>query len=214
MILRWHGVRCGTQPNTGTRTLTVTLIFSLYCVAPLAHHIINYTSATPCFDWCYIRTLSSREDRHVVHGAKKKKCWVVVGGGVALGLASAIKKSLAERSFPLNASTMRTEEGAFPKLSACAVTFFAHCKSTHCRNYAWRQFLPCIDWLACHILLHSAPCCSRTKAMMPASVLSTCSGTCVQVCLPSFLLGSRHMKHENYWPWVQLMVVIILLYVD
>jgi hypothetical protein len=36
----------------------------------------------------------------------------------------------------LNGSTMRTGEGAFPKLSACAVTFFAHGKSTHCRNYA------------------------------------------------------------------------------
>lgn len=81
---------CGTQPNTGTRTLTVTLVsLSLYCVAPRAHHTANYTSATPCFDPCYIRTLSSRGDRHVVHGAKKK-IWVVVGGGVAFGLASPI----------------------------------------------------------------------------------------------------------------------------
>lgn len=116
MILRWHGVRCGTQPNTGTRTLTVTLIFSLYCVAPLAHHIINYTSATPCFDWCYIRTLSSREDRHVVHGAKKKK--MLGGRGRRSGPWSGLchKEIISRKEFPLECFNHAHWGGSFSQV--------------------------------------------------------------------------------------------------
>jgi hypothetical protein len=66
-------------------------LWSLLCIVLRHTHTTPQTtlSATPCFDPCYISTLSSREDRHVVHGAKKK-FWVVVGGGVALGLATPI----------------------------------------------------------------------------------------------------------------------------
>jgi hypothetical protein len=75
-----HGVRCGTQPNTGTRTLTVTLVSSLYCVAPHAHHTTNYTKCytmlrpvlhqhplfsrrSPCCSWGQKKILGGRGRR-------------------------------------------------------------------------------------------------------------------------------------------------------